>query len=98
MKNEAISGLSFQKSAVEIRNYNDLLALDNKKGVDYRYILTERDGGQKITKIGLFRTDADHSSLDEINGRIRQNGYTNHSTDINEGRKGDYLYVVWAYL
>ncbi|KAI0401279.1 hypothetical protein F4802DRAFT_601266 [Xylaria palmicola] len=92
-KEEAISGLSFAKSGTAVRNYNDLAM--GAEG-DFRYIQASRDGSEVITKVGLFRVGQELSP-EEILSRIEQSGFTHYSTDMNEGRKGDYLYLLWAY-
>lgn len=92
-KDKAISDIDFHRSSEEIRNYNDLTT---QSKTDFRYLLTRHDGDQKITKTGLFRTSESLSESD-LKTRIGQSGYTNHSGDINKGRRGDYLYLVWAY-
>jgi hypothetical protein len=90
-KAQAITHLSFEMPNSEIRNYNNL-ALGKD---DYRYITAERNGETPVTKVGLFRTK-DRLTAEQIKTRIGQSGYTDYTSDINQGRKGDYLYLVWA--
>ncbi|KAL4985164.1 hypothetical protein BDW68DRAFT_165635 [Aspergillus falconensis] len=61
-------------------------------GGDYRYLRLERDGGNKIMEVRLLRRndEADFAA-------VRALGFDGLSGDINEGRGGDYLYVVWKY-
>ncbi|KAI1417058.1 hypothetical protein F5Y13DRAFT_185890 [Hypoxylon sp. FL1857] len=90
---EAISDLSFEKSSSPVRNYNNLAM---GAGGDFRYIQASRNGIDALTKAGLFRVQ-EHLSPEEIQSRIEQSGFTHYSGDINEGRGGDYLYLLWAY-
>ncbi|KAI0384023.1 hypothetical protein F5Y04DRAFT_278021 [Hypomontagnella monticulosa] len=93
VKEEAVSNLSFEKSSSAVKNYNDLAM---GAGGDFRYILTSKGGNQAVTKVGLFRVQEQLSS-DEIKSWIGQSGYTDYTKDINGGRGGDYLYLIWAY-
>jgi hypothetical protein len=93
VEGEAISDLSFKKSSTPVRNYNNL-AMDT--GGDFRYIQASRDGSRMATKVGLFRAQQ-KLSPEEIKSRIQQSGFTHYSSDINEGRGGNYLYLLWAY-
>jgi len=95
VKEEAISDLSFKKSSTPVRNYNNL-AMDSNTGGDFRYIQASRDGSGMVTKVGLFRVKQ-KLSPEEIKSRIQQSGFTHYSSDINEGRGGTYLYLLWAY-
>ena len=56
-------------------------------GGDYRYLHSRHDGEQKITKVNLLR-------LDEALGDLPA-GYDGRSGDINQGRGGTYLYLIW---
>ncbi|KAH8423406.1 uncharacterized protein LDX57_001165 [Aspergillus melleus] len=94
-RERAISHLSFTKSDTEIRNYNDITVRVSAKD-SYRYIITEREGETKIVNVALLRTPENLSS-DQILTRIKQSGFHHFSTDLNQGRGGDYLYVLWAY-
>ena len=91
-KGKAASGLNFRKSNSEIRNHNDF-ALGT--GGDNRYIIPDYSGSSKITKVGLFRT-SDNLSDDNIKSRIAKSGFTHYTEDVNQGRNGNYLYVLWA--
>lgn len=93
MKEEALSDLSFTKASTPIRNYNDLAM---GAGGDFRYIQVSREGSKRVTKVGLFRVQK-QLSPEEIKSRIQQSGFTHYSSNMNEGRKGGYLYVIWAY-
>ncbi|KAL4744284.1 hypothetical protein BDW72DRAFT_98836 [Aspergillus terricola var. indicus] len=61
-------------------------------GGDYRYLRLERDGGSKIQEVRLLRRndEADFAA-------VRALGFDGLSSDINKGRGGDFLYVVWKY-
>ncbi|KAL4908315.1 hypothetical protein BDW74DRAFT_175005 [Aspergillus multicolor] len=61
-------------------------------GGDYRYLRMERDGGSKITEVKLLRRDdeADFATVQAL-------GFQGLSSDINEGRGKDFLYLVWKY-
>lgn len=93
VKEEAISDLEFEKSSTAVKNYNDI-AMDS--GGDYRYIKASRDGSKPITNTALLRSNK-HLSSEEIKSKIEQSRFTNYSEDINQDRKGDYLYLLWAY-
>ncbi|KAI1182489.1 hypothetical protein F5B17DRAFT_185212 [Nemania serpens] len=93
VKDEAMSNLSFKKSSTPVRNYNDLAM---GAGGNFRYIQASRGGSEGITKVGLFRVKQ-QLPPDEIQSRIEQSGFTHYSSDMNEGRSGDYLYLLWAY-
>ncbi|PLB45808.1 hypothetical protein P170DRAFT_512430 [Aspergillus steynii IBT 23096] len=93
-KQNAISNLSFTKSNSELRNYNDITVRVSAKDA-YRYIVPERGGESKITKVALFRTSENLSS-DQILARIKERGFYHFSSDLNQGRGGDYLYLLWA--
>ncbi|KAI0972087.1 hypothetical protein F4678DRAFT_431114 [Xylaria arbuscula] len=64
-------------------------------GGDYRYLIPRVDVHleNKIKRLALYRKPNSqgpvHSS--DIEGR----GYTDFSTDINAGRGGDYLHLIW---
>ncbi|KAI3322311.1 hypothetical protein HD806DRAFT_523188 [Xylariaceae sp. AK1471] len=80
-------------SSTPVRNYNDLAM--GAEG-DFRYIQASRGGSEGITKVGLFRVKQELLP-EEIQSRIKQSGFTHYSSDMNEGRGGDYLYLLWAY-
>ncbi|KAI1255445.1 hypothetical protein MGN70_003511 [Eutypa lata] len=92
-KEEAITELSVERSTAAVRNYNDLAM---GTGGDFRYIRGSHDGEDGITKVGLFRLDKELSP-EEIKERIGQSGFSHYSEDINKGRGGEYLYLIWAY-
>lgn len=58
-------------------------------GGDYRFIIEESDPSnvQKIVNVWLLRSDSAIDSPPE--------GYSGMTTDINKGRGGNHLYVVW---
>lgn len=93
VREEAITELSVERSSTPVRNYNDLAM--GAKG-DYRYIRGSHDGLDGVTKVGLFRFDKELSP-EEIRERIGQSGFSHYSEDINKGRGGEYLYLIWAY-
>ena len=92
-REEAITELSVQRSTAPVRNYNNI-AMDAKGG--FRYVQGSRGGQEGITKVGLFRVGKELSP-EEIRERIGQSGFSHYSEDINKGRQGDYLYLIWAY-
>ncbi|RDW65891.1 uncharacterized protein DSM5745_09630 [Aspergillus mulundensis] len=61
-------------------------------GGDYRYLRLERDGGAKISEVKLLRRGdgVDFAAVQAL-------GFQGVSGDINEGRGGDFLYLVWKY-
>lgn len=79
---------------ITIQSENDPKYQDLAKGAggDYRYLRIEKDGSQKITNIRLLRRKEDTSFE-----TIKALGFDGYSTDINKGRGGDYLYLVWNY-
>ena len=79
----------------EVRNYNDF-SMGADPVDERRYIVCDRSGGPKITKVGLFRF-VNEMSEEQLEARIRQSGFIHHSRDLNVGRRGDYLYLLWAY-
>ena len=58
----------------------------------YRYLQLERSSTEKRTYLKILRSK-DESDL---NKKMRF-GFDGHSSDINEGRGGDYLYILWEY-
>ena len=61
-------------------------------GGDFRYLIpvpSARVRG-KIVKCGLLRSES-YVPLEEA----KRLGWTGMSIDLNQGKKGDYLYVVW---
>ncbi|KAI5920663.1 hypothetical protein F4810DRAFT_407757 [Camillea tinctor] len=90
---EAIADLSVTRSDAPIKNYNDLAM---GAGGQFWYIQPSRGGSRFITKVSLFQAKQELSP-EKIMSRIERSGFTHHSGDINEGRGGDYLYLIWAY-
>ncbi len=58
-------------------------------GGDYRYVIPEKDQREKkkISEINLLRSSNSVT--------VPPNGYSGMSIDINRGRKGDFLYLIW---
>ncbi|KAK0452878.1 uncharacterized protein EV420DRAFT_1749699 [Desarmillaria tabescens] len=69
---------------------HDDLAKD--AGGDYRYLVPVKDerNSKKIYQLALFR-----SSKYSTREHIRSLGYDDMTSDINENRGGDYLYLIW---
>ncbi|OXV09573.1 hypothetical protein Egran_02664 [Elaphomyces granulatus] len=75
-----------------IQKENDPNFEDLAKGAggDYRYLRLEKNESDKIHALRLLRRK------DEVNYEtIHALGFDGFSTDINKGRGGDYLYLVW---
>jgi hypothetical protein len=89
--NAAAAATSFDFVNQSSRNakYSDLA---NGAGGDWRYLIPVCDPRQKakITECALLRASS-MISVDDI----RKLGWTNMSGDINRGRKGDWLYLIW---
>lgn len=65
--------------------YNDLAK--GAKG-KYRYLVPIKQSGKGlITEVMLYRSN---SAVDDFGPT-----YSGHTIDINEGRKGGYLYLCW---
>lgn len=64
-------------------------------GGKYRYLRVDRNTNTpaKITDIALLR-NGDSVRFDHV----KKLGYDGRSIDINQGREGDYLYLVWKSL
>lgn len=62
-------------------------------GGDYRYLHYDTLGSHRIGRVALVRSDRriDFNWVD----RLGWNGFT---SDINEGRHGDYLYIIWKWV
>ncbi|KAH7136842.1 hypothetical protein B0J13DRAFT_560135 [Dactylonectria estremocensis] len=58
-------------------------------GGDYRYLVETRGQGseRKINDVGLWRSDDKQEQPPA--------GWDGMTTDVNDGRGGDYLYVIW---
>ncbi|KAK7032626.1 hypothetical protein VNI00_012889 [Paramarasmius palmivorus] len=75
---------------IVIQSHADPEKKDLAKGAggDYRYVIPMRDpGARKITSARLLRSGSKQD--------YPPSGFNGLSTDINQGRKGDYLYIVW---
>lgn len=64
-------------------------------GGKYRYLFPQpqENNSDKITDVQLFRSDS-HLHSDEL----ADMGFQGMSSDINEDRDGDYLYLVWKTI
>ncbi|CCM06247.1 uncharacterized protein FIBRA_08496 [Fibroporia radiculosa] len=80
---DALSSLSIAIQSKEDPTKQDLAA---GAGGDYRYIVLALRDPAKITALGLLRS-SDPREVPE--------GWNGSTEDINKGRKGDYLYLVW---
>ncbi|KAL2823531.1 hypothetical protein BDW59DRAFT_163108 [Aspergillus cavernicola] len=69
-------------------SYSDLA---KDAGGDYRYLRLER-GGSGITNVRILRRK---DSVDF--NTVKSLGFSGFSSDINAGRGGDFLYLVWKY-
>ncbi|KAI3322313.1 hypothetical protein HD806DRAFT_536151 [Xylariaceae sp. AK1471] len=61
----------------------------------YRYLVPQADVHieKKLKRLALYRKS---NSEGPVHGSdIKDRGYTDFSTDINAGRGGDYLYLIW---
>lgn len=85
--------MCISKSHTPVRNYNNLAM--GSRG-DFRFIELFREGDERITKVGMLRLQR-RLTHEEIESRIQQSGFTQYSDNINEGRGGDYLYLLWAH-
>ncbi|EXF83910.1 hypothetical protein CFIO01_03933 [Colletotrichum fioriniae PJ7] len=88
---QAITGLSIEITG----DSNPALGGDMAKGAggDFRYVVTSQDLNlpTRISEVQLWRSPNDSVTLaDAINA-----GWDGISTDINHGRSGAYLYLVW---
>ncbi|PWY72994.1 hypothetical protein BO70DRAFT_399068 [Aspergillus heteromorphus CBS 117.55] len=86
-ESNAVSNVRIIIQANADSSYKDLA---HGAGGDYRYLRLERDGDKKITEIRLLRRK---DSVDF--GTVQSLGFDAYSTDINKGRGGDFLYLVW---
>ncbi|KAL3479833.1 hypothetical protein BJX99DRAFT_255269 [Aspergillus californicus] len=59
-------------------------------GGQFRYIEINHDGGTKIAELRLLR-----SNEQATQALINSLGYNGWSNDINGGRGGDFLYLMW---
>ncbi|KAJ5538204.1 hypothetical protein N7494_007683 [Penicillium frequentans] len=71
---------------------NDRSDLASGTGGQFRYLTWRTDGDRKITNVQLLRRK-DQVSSDTLHGL----GFQGMSNDINGGRGGDFLHLVWKY-
>jgi hypothetical protein len=85
----AATSFDFMNQSSGNEKYSDLA---KGAGGDWRYLIPVYDPRQKskITECALLRASSGLSV-----GDIRKLGWTNMSADINKGRQGDWLYLVW---
>ncbi|KAF4441395.1 hypothetical protein FACUT_2703 [Fusarium acutatum] len=88
---QAITGLSIDITANG--DHPELGDMANGAGGDYRYVITSRDLNlpTRIGDVQLWRSQDDSVSLSDV----ASFGWDGISTDINHGRSGAYLYLVW---
>ncbi|KAI9933968.1 hypothetical protein ASPWEDRAFT_168245 [Aspergillus wentii DTO 134E9] len=62
----------------------------------YRYFIPIPNAHvkQKIIQVALLRKQGSAVGIDDVKGR----GFDDFSPDINRGRGGDYLHLVWRYV
>ncbi|KAI1183945.1 hypothetical protein F5B17DRAFT_414025 [Nemania serpens] len=64
-------------------------------GGDYRYLVSQVDVHieKKLKRLALYRKSNGEGPVHESD--IKDRGCTDFSTDINAGRGGDYLHLIW---
>ncbi|KAI1346400.1 hypothetical protein F5Y01DRAFT_319767 [Xylaria sp. FL0043] len=64
-------------------------------GGKYRYLVPQADVHieKKLKRLALYRKSNSEGPVHESD--IKDRGYTDFSTDINAGRGGDYLHLIW---
>ena len=64
-------------------------------GGDYRYLIPKAEVhvDKKIRRLALYRKSNGEGPVKS--GDIAGRGYTDFSPDINAGRGGDYLHLIW---
>lgn len=79
-------------SKTRLVGYNDLA---KDAGGDFRYLIPQVEVHleDKIQKLALYRKSNNEGPVKMSD--IKDRGYTNYSTDINAGRGGDYLHLIW---
>ncbi|KAI0597311.1 hypothetical protein F4775DRAFT_593444 [Biscogniauxia sp. FL1348] len=62
---------------------------------DYRYLVPKVDVHieKKLRRLALYRKSNREGPIQMSD--IKDRGYTDFSTDINAGRRGDYLHLIW---
>jgi hypothetical protein len=88
-QDRAISTVQIQIQDKQDENRWDLSA---GTGGDYRYLHPLKEGSAKITDIKLLR----RSEKVEW-ATVRNLGFQGWSGDINQGRGGEFLHLVWKY-
>lgn len=87
---QAITGL-----AIDItRDSNPALGdMADGAGGDFRYVITSQDLSlaTRVSDVQLWRSQNDSVSLSDVNAA----GWDGITSDINHGRSGAYLYLVW---
>ncbi|KAJ5639603.1 uncharacterized protein N7484_007465 [Penicillium longicatenatum] len=80
--------------AVDIQDQQDNGRRDLASGAggQFRYLAWRTDGAKKITNVQVLRRK-DQVSWDTLRGL----GFEGMSNDINGGRGGDFLHLVWKY-
>lgn len=90
-KSEAISSMTFIRCnsplALGIVDTPDLLLQEDKAG-DFRYLRFERSGDHRITSIKLWRTS--NAASHPLN-----RGWKASTSDLNDHRGHDFLYLCW---
>ncbi|KAG6830641.1 hypothetical protein H0H87_007455 [Tephrocybe sp. NHM501043] len=88
---EAITHIDLVITSTEDKRYDDLAK--GAKG-KYRYLIPIRQSGQSLflTNLRLLRSHSDIINIGIIIGLFQASGYTK---DINAGRGGDYLHLLW---
>ena len=84
--NGALTGFIFVRQDNPVPGLGDLA---EGAGGQFRYIIVQRElqNPAKVTKVALWRRSQGTSGVPA--------GYRAKTSDINEGRGGDYLYLVW---
>ncbi|RGP81410.1 hypothetical protein FLONG3_555 [Fusarium longipes] len=83
---DLVSNIWFERCDRKIEGLDDLA---KGAGGQYRYLHIKNDMSQPryVTEVALFRDDSRHDGVPE--------GWDGMTTDINAGRKGDFLYLLW---
>ena len=88
--NQAITDISIAVQSDSRGNGQSDMA--NNAGGDYRYVdySSDADNARKITDIAFWRS-GDAKTIEDVQAQ----GWDGMTTDINAGRGGDYIYVIW---
>jgi len=87
-----VSDIRFVKFSKSQKNENYRGDLAKGSGGKYRYIELVRDGKEAIVDIAFFRMSRKEEK-EQNNKKPEQ--YENYSADLNDGRKGDSLYLCF---